>query len=976
MKVTLTRAVVFYVTLSISVFATTNPSEEEDEDVPSQYVLSGEVMDDETALELLRRQTELTYQTNMAKYRKELETVAPDMLPEFVDRDFTIVGSLAIVDASVTFYEGIKNLRLVVAEQSAGFPGRPNPTNDKLHNRLQRMNALRNILWLIKEKVKSGVATVDQPLMDKLREAQTWLSTQTGGHLGQGMTAVFEKAGLMDKLKAKWGTDSLKFRTFSAVAANGLDFAINGYNTVVNSIALNQELSKSNILALTSSVTAMAGDITMTVTQILATSAKASAAAGPVGYAIGATLYVASYATGVASGLVDQENLEPKDYVKAFLSPLIPSPSFGALVDMIDQSSKGNYYRAFYISITQTLSAAIYIGGMAVIHALTGSSGLREFSKGLTLLRFAEYIEKDKEFQNLVKTKAGDLVRKLKPKQFLYAFPRFSNQENYLATGWQNSADLQTEFGITSDLLNFTVFLATYSEAFSTPTADCASYANGATFCPDVVDQGDNTLMFLGNNMNEIIIVDKNQEAYGMGGNDTFYVRGWWPGGTIKIDGGEGSDIIDTTLGTIFKNENSEFFLTGGGPEKDRIIGGKANDFVVVENDEVSDEGGNNTFLIRGSGHDVIVTGPGAGLIVVNKTSGATQINPYSWPDENNEKPKRIVFERGSLTTYGPTLLDNKPFVIRGSSTHHDVLFMTNFKPVLGPSSSSTDPLVVLVPDFLYNPADYNRKAMYSYSLEAIKDIYNHLFQDTLCFPESDLDADPPVLCPKANERAAVLHNQIERFELSEHAANLVFIGCGIDRDFNATREIISGSKDLYVIQYLYDSPLIIQMGSGTNRVVSGKRNDAYSLVLDESLDIIYDRGGENLVAVALPEGVTFYDVWLDLLDDEYVLYCGTEEENAAKCFQYIFHGDDDPDAKVQLTFRERTGKEVQFKMLLRPQLITARYLFPPSKTTLIFYFTYYKDTCASGEILSRISPAKGEEIHYGCSLHNPNQAS
>ena len=179
----------------MSVFATTTRSE--DEEVPSQYILSGEVMEDETALELLRRQTQLTYQLNMAKYRKELETTAPDMMPEFVDRDFTIVGSLATVDASVTFYEGIKNLRVIAADSAAGFSGRPNPTNDKLHNRLQRMNALRNILWLIKEKIKSGVVTVDQPLLDKLREAQTWLSTQTGGHLGQRMTAVFEKAGLM-----------------------------------------------------------------------------------------------------------------------------------------------------------------------------------------------------------------------------------------------------------------------------------------------------------------------------------------------------------------------------------------------------------------------------------------------------------------------------------------------------------------------------------------------------------------------------------------------------------------------------------------------------------------------------------------------------------------------------------------------------------------------------------------------------------
>ena len=121
-------------------------------------------------------------------------------------------------------------------------------------------------MWLVKEKIKSGVVTADQPGMDKLREAQAWLSTQTGGHLGQGMTAA---------LRAKRGETSPKFRTF---ASNRLDFAINSYNTVVNSIALNANLTNSKKLALSNSVTAMAGDISMTVAEILSTSGKASAA--------------------------------------------------------------------------------------------------------------------------------------------------------------------------------------------------------------------------------------------------------------------------------------------------------------------------------------------------------------------------------------------------------------------------------------------------------------------------------------------------------------------------------------------------------------------------------------------------------------------------------------------------------------------------------------------------------------------------
>ena len=46
----------------------------------------------------------------------------------------------------------------------------------------------------------------------------------------------------------------------------------------------------------------------------LASGAKAATATatGPVGYAVAATLYIASYATGVTSGLVDQDNLTTK----------------------------------------------------------------------------------------------------------------------------------------------------------------------------------------------------------------------------------------------------------------------------------------------------------------------------------------------------------------------------------------------------------------------------------------------------------------------------------------------------------------------------------------------------------------------------------------------------------------------------------------------------------------------------------------
>ena len=102
-------------------------------------------------------------------------------------------------------------------------------------------------------------------------------------------------------------------------------------------------------------------------------SAEISATAGPIACAVAGTLYITSYAAGAASGLTGQENLEAKDYVKAFLGPLIPHPAFGTTVEMIDQIVKGNFLE-FYLYVTQSLPAALTIGGMVVTDRLTGSS--------------------------------------------------------------------------------------------------------------------------------------------------------------------------------------------------------------------------------------------------------------------------------------------------------------------------------------------------------------------------------------------------------------------------------------------------------------------------------------------------------------------------------------------------------------------------------------------------------------------------
>ena len=72
---------------------------------------------------------------------------------------------------------------------------------------------------------------------------------------------------------------------------------------------------------------------------------------------------------------------------------------------------------------------------------------------------------------------------------------------------------------------------------------------------------------------------------------------------------------------------------------------------------------------------------------------------------------------------------------------------------------------------------------------------------------------------------------------------------------------MIGSALDDYVINLDEDIEVLAQMGTGANRVYSGPRNDAYSVILDNSKDVICDRGGENIVAIMLEDGMTLQDV-------------------------------------------------------------------------------------------------------------------
>ncbi|KAL9980353.1 hypothetical protein ACROYT_G008928 [Oculina patagonica] len=947
-RLQLVAAIGFLVVYSSAIFASENENSGGDqEEVPSEYILPGYVMKDNAAIELLIRQTEMTYQLNLPKYLDEVKPSSPNHQKQFTfdDKNFAVVGSLATLDATITFFEGIRNLKVIREDTAAGFDGRPNPDNDKLHNCVQRLNFFRNVAWLLKEKLKSGIVTADSSLMDKLREAQTWLSTQTGGHLGQLMTDALVKVGIMDKLKAKWGAGSLKFRSFSAAAANGLDFAINGYNTVVNSIAVNQEVTDANILALSSSVTAMAGDIAMGVSQILATSAKALPALGPIGSAVAAVLYIASYATGVASGLVNQEDLEPKDYVKIFLAPLVPSPDFASMVEIFDAYAKGDIFHAYYLLMTQTTPAAFVIVAKAIKDFKTGSREIRQYEAMLQYLEYAHLNQKRKEFADKLKESMKKIIQDIKPKQFLFAYPAvFSDDaesEEYEAEGWSNSQTLKRDFEITAELENKIVFLASYNEKFAKPYECRADAAQGFTFCPSVVERGDNGLIFLGNDdLTDKVILEENTEAFGMGGDDHFKMKLASEKGIVKIDGGAGSDTIDT-FNAHLEGVN---YLTGGGPERDTIKGGDGKDIISVDNDEVTDAGGDNIFLVEGRGNDDILVGPGADLAIIRKSAGtvAFSMRQYMHQTRDEQKPKRIVYDSDARLIDG-----EEKDVIKGSYTSHDVLSMTNYKP--DTSRRSPDQRIVLlnegktIDDYISKISDVVDDLFYGHRGEVISSAY-------------------PRRALMVEDAQHIYFEDIERFELSKHCFNLLLLKDD-NENVNARHEVIGGALDDYVVNLDDDIELMAQMGTGANRLYSGPKNDAYSVILDDSKDVIFDRGGENIVAIMLQDGMKLGDVQ--------ILWNGENGFRVVKKYgnpllEYVFHSDsNDKDktrhGKVQFHFKDNTGKEVVFKMLPRPEYGSERFA---ELLDIGYYHERYEWFCEYRDIISSISPPKGETLN------------
>ena len=171
-------------------------------------------------------------------------------------------------------------------------------------------------------------------------------------------------------------------------------------------------------------------------------------------------------------------------------------------------------------------------------------------------------------------------------------------------------------------------------------------------------------------------------------------------------------------------------------------------------------------------------------------------------------------------------------------------------------------------------------------------------------------------------------------------------------------REVIGDALDDYVVNLDEDIPLMAQMGTGANRVYSGPRDDAYSVILDDSKDVIYDQGGTNIVAIMLQDGMKLRDVQIIRNGgDRYRIYKKVEKPYGVPLLDYVFHGDD-PYDKVQFLFKDNTGKEVVFKKLQRPKYFNTHFR---DLCDIDSYHLGYEFLCEYKDIILKISPTKGE---------------
>lgn len=150
----------------------------------------------------------------------------------------------------------------------------------------------------------------------------------------------------------------------------------------------------------------------------------------------------------------------------------------------------------------------------------------------------------------------------------------------------------------------------------------------------------------------------------------------------------------------------------------------------------------------------------------------------------------------------------------------------------------------------------------------------------------------------------------IERFEMSEHTINMLLLMTGKSDYY----EVTGGPKHDFVINLDGATSLLAQLSTGDNRVLSGEGKDSYSVILDAGEDVIYDKGGENILAVLLSQGTTLNDATIGRIGDGQGYKIERKDITRDYRIEFIFFGAGGNQATVKIIVEDSTGKQITFK--------------------------------------------------------------
>lgn len=154
-----------------------------------------------------------------------------------------------------------------------------------------------------------------------------------------------------------------------------------------------------------------------------------------------------------------------------------------------------------------------------------------------------------------------------------------------------------------------------------------------------------------------------------------------------------------------------------------------------------------------------------------------------------------------------------------------------------------------------------------------------------------------------------------------------------------------------------------------------------YSVILDDGVDVIYDKGGDNILAVQLPLGKDLNDAKIGKNSNNLGYKIDIEARPRDNRIEFNFWGRKENGGSVKIIVQDSTGKQITFKPVSRPNKAENN---PFSHERSVGRYYYDKFEYCPGDqdvltIVEGISPEIGKTLprpHCRKSKHSFDQAN